>query len=391
MDKNIQKFLPFVKDLGLKEPEAIVYLALVQLGQASVGEISRLSGIQRTYVYVLLDDMAIRGIVTFVEARGTKQYSTISVDQLRRRYEIKLSKYENALPELRAIARTVGDKPKVKFFEGKEGIFEAQNDTLDMPDGSEILAYYTGEGLYQEDPESPRQYIKERLKKKIKVRAITHQTPGTMDWARDDKIQMRESRIVPAERFPFANEINIYGDKISILSLQGELIAVIIESESVAKTQRAIFELAWEGAGNYSRQDGGKKTIMISTVKALIARDGKVLLTEDEKGKWEMPGGRIEDGESVKDTLGREIKEELGVELLDIDKPIHDFEFSYAKPDKAETYLFKAQVYPANIGKGTIVLSPEHQNYRWFSPDETGELNMQQGYKDAIGEYFKKS
>jgi len=53
---------------------------------------------------------------------------------------------------------------------------------------------------------------------------------------------------VPADRFLFANEINIYGNKIAIMSMQGEYLAVIIESESVARTQRTIFELAWAGA-----------------------------------------------------------------------------------------------------------------------------------------------
>ena len=37
------------------------------------------------------------------------------------------------------------------------------------------------------------------------------------------------------------------------MSLQGEILAVIIESESIAKTQRTIFELAWEGAEKFQK------------------------------------------------------------------------------------------------------------------------------------------
>jgi hypothetical protein len=58
---------------------------------------------------------------------------------------------------------------------------------------------------------------------------------------------------VPAGQFPFTNEIDIYGNKVAILSYTGELLAVIIESESVARTQRMIFELAWLGAGKFNK------------------------------------------------------------------------------------------------------------------------------------------
>jgi sugar-specific transcriptional regulator TrmB len=253
MQSSIEKFVPFITSLGLKKQESQAYLALIQLGQARVGQISELCGIQRTFVYNILDKMAELGIVSSVEIRGVKRYSAISIDQLKRRQESRMSRFDEILPELRTIVKTIGDKPKVQFFEGKEGIIEAQNDTLDMPYGSEICAYYTGEGIYVDDPAFIKRYVKRRVAKKIHVRAIGVDTPNTRYWAEQDKAQLRNGRLVPADKFPFTNEINIYGNKINILSLQGELIAVVIESESVSKTQQAIFNLAWEGAEKYQK------------------------------------------------------------------------------------------------------------------------------------------
>ena len=53
-------------------------------------------------------------------------------------------------------------------------------------------------------------------------------------------------------------------------------------------------------------------------VAALVVRDGKILLAEHEKGGrryWLLPGGGMEYGESVEETLKRELVEEAGLEI----------------------------------------------------------------------------
>jgi len=254
MKEENNKFLDTFVSLGMKPQEAGIYLACVKLGQATATRISEISGIERTFVYSILDDLAKTGIVSSVEVSGVKKFSVISVEKLKSLHKAKIKKYEELLPELKAIEKTVGDRPKVQFFEGIEGFIQAQNDTLNLPPGSEILAYYTGEYLYEKNPQIPARYVRERTKRDIKVRAISPKTPATMRWTKQDKVQLRTSRTVPSHLFPFANEINIYSNKISILSLVGEVIAVIIESESIAKTQRAIFELAWLGAEKFVKE-----------------------------------------------------------------------------------------------------------------------------------------
>lgn len=243
--------ISLISTFGLKEKEAMVYLACLKLGQATVGAISEEADIQRTFVYDLLHELGEKGLVSTVEIRGKKTFSALSIERFKELQEKKLARLENALPELKALQTLVGDRPKVRFFEGKEGIFAAQQETLEMPRGSEILAYANAEGLYQHDPDFALDYIRQRVKQGIKSRALAANTPETRKYVEQDQKHLRTTRLVPADRFPFTNEINIWGNKVSIMSMQGELLAVVIESESVAQTQRSIFELAWEGAGNY--------------------------------------------------------------------------------------------------------------------------------------------
>jgi len=248
MQTNKEQFIQSLIDLGLKDHEAKVYLACLQLGQAPVGRIAEQADVQRTFVYDILDDLEKRGIVSVVEIRNVKHFSAISVERLRDRQLEKLEKFKMIIPDLKAFEKAAGDRPRVRFFEGKEGVKLALSDTLDQPNGNKILAYATGEGVYEDMPEFMKEYLKKRVKKNISVQALAPDNEVNREHVLHNKEVLRETILLPEDKFPFTNEIDIYGNKVAIMSLQGEILAVIIESESIAKTQRSIFELAWLGA-----------------------------------------------------------------------------------------------------------------------------------------------
>ena len=242
------EFLQSLIDLGLKDHEAKVYLACLQLGQSPVGRIAEQADVQRTFVYDILADLEERGIVSVVEIRSVKHFSAISAERLKDRQLEKFEKFKAIIPDLRAFEKTAGDRPRVQFFEGKEGIKLALEDTLNQPNGSKILAYATGEGVYEDMPEFMAKYLKLRTRKNISVQALAPDNEVNRAHVAQNKEVLRTTILVPEDKYPFTNEIDIYGNKVAIMSLQGEILAVIIESESIAKTQRAIFELAWLGA-----------------------------------------------------------------------------------------------------------------------------------------------
>lgn len=251
-EQNFNFIKPLI-ELGMKAQEARIYLAAIKLGQATVSAIAAEAGIQRTFVYGLLEEMQRDGIVSSLEIRGKIHYSPISLDQFQKRQLAKFERFSAILPELKSLEKTVGDRPRVRFFEGLEGIKAALEDTLDQPTGSKILAYATGEGAYEQMPEFMNDYLKRRVKKKITVQALAPDNAVNREHVTHDKEVLRETIVLSEDRYPFTNEIDIYGHKVAIMSLQGELLAIIIESESVAKTQRSIFELAWEGAKHLSK------------------------------------------------------------------------------------------------------------------------------------------
>lgn len=242
-------------DLGLKIQEAQVYLACLEIGQATASQIADVSGVQRTFVYNILEDLREQGLISSVATAGVNKFSALSAEKFRALQRAKLKKFDAILPEIMALEKTVGGRPRVQFFEGVEGIKATFEDTLKtLKRGDEILAYVTAEGFYQHEWSYAKDYIKRRVERQISGRGILEGTKEVRIFTKPAKEELRTYRLVPPDKFPFSNEINIYGNKVAIMSLVGDPISVIIESESVANTQRSIFELAWLGAERFAKR-----------------------------------------------------------------------------------------------------------------------------------------
>ena len=76
--------------------------------------------------------------------------------------------------------------------------------------------------------------------------------------------------------------------------------------------------------GSLARQGGADRPLVQVAVGVLIQTDGRFLLTSRPPGKvyagyWEFPGGKLEASESVEQALGRELEEELGIRIRQVE------------------------------------------------------------------------
>ncbi len=104
----------------------------------------------------------------------------------------------------------------------------------------------------------------------------------------------------------------------------------------------------------------------LDVVAAIIFKDNKVFITQrgygEFKDKWEFPGGKIKKGESKKEALIREIKEELDIEI-EVSDLITTIEYEYDN-----FYLF-LNCYKASL-KDNYPKLLEHESALWVSKDE---------------------
>lgn len=245
-----------LQEIGLSEKEARVYLALLELGQAGVPEISQKSGVNRTTTYVILESLLKDGLVSQIE-KEKKSYFMAENPQLLgrliRRKESELKEKEKEflehLPQLTVLFETAGERPKVRFYEGKEGLKVIQDEILQTKD-KRIEAIFSQDDLEKAfTQEEKKEYFNRRMKKKMGAKAIYTRGAGPFEKV----APIDELRIIPKDKFPLSVDITLFGDKMAISSLRGKLIGVIIENKDIVRTFRSIFELAWEAAERFQK------------------------------------------------------------------------------------------------------------------------------------------
>ena len=128
------------------------------------------------------------------------------------------------------------------------------------------------------------------------------------------------------------------------------------------------------------------------TVGALIFDpEGKVLLIKSHKwgDRYVIPGGHIELGEKIEDALRREIKEETGLDICDIEFFfLHEFIFDKTFHKKRH-FLFLDHICKTTSTQ--VSLDQEGQEYVWVNSDEALNLQVEPYTRRIIEEYIERA
>lgn len=109
----------------------------------------------------------------------------------------------------------------------------------------------------------------------------------------------------------------------------------------------------------------------VAVVAAVIERDGRYLLGRRPErkrhgGLWEFPGGKVDAGESVEETAGRELKEELDLSVSEVRDRLHHVDDPGG--------VFAIHFHPVRVEGEPRAL--EHDEIGWFGADELATMAL---------------
>ncbi|MFA5991456.1 MAG: helix-turn-helix domain-containing protein [Candidatus Doudnabacteria bacterium] len=250
----VEALLKQLQNFGLSEKEGKIYLALLELEMATVFEVAKQSGINRSSAYVVLETLKKKGLVGISDDKKVRKYIAASPETLLHSAKTAAQKQEDLkdgiesiIPELKALYKGTGTRPIVKVFEGENGAKEVYQD-LFATKTKELRTFADLVKIFKRIPDFIEIHDKERGRRGIKMFVINPASKEMVGVLQQIKpTEPAEYILIPEGKCKFSSDMGIYGDKVSFISPKDNF-GVIIESKDIADMLRNCFDLAWEEA-----------------------------------------------------------------------------------------------------------------------------------------------
>jgi HTH-type transcriptional regulator, sugar sensing transcriptional regulator len=229
--------------IGFNRKEVQVYLAALELAEATITDIAQKAKIPRTTAYGIITSLSKQGLISFNIKKRRKYFFAENPMRLLTMLNERERLLKEAMPRLRSIHNIYEAKPRIKFYEGKEGVKTILEDIIRTK--KDFRAITSISDMNKAFGISFPAFIEERIKNKINVKLLTVKDADSLKFAKKDKKEFRQTKFVPKE-FSFHNANFIYGDKIAVVSVGKQFVmGVVIEDADIVCTQKMMFDIVW--------------------------------------------------------------------------------------------------------------------------------------------------
>jgi sugar-specific transcriptional regulator TrmB len=238
--------LKLLSDTKLEEKEAKTYLALLEVGQGTVHDVAKISGLKRPILYIILEDLIKKGYVTEIPNKKIKTYQPIDPGAISSKLQTTAKNFSEMLPVFKTLANRSQKKPKISYFETKEGI-DKIFDEINRSKSAIFIASIAR--LEEHFPGSINAWKKSYSSgfNKLASRNLIPNNP------KDIQIYKEFSKITDLVKFRILPDINkcdmdicVFKNKMSITTFEDRPFMVVIESDAVPEFFLPIFDILWK-------------------------------------------------------------------------------------------------------------------------------------------------
>ncbi|MBI2410926.1 MAG: hypothetical protein HYV32_03505 [Candidatus Kerfeldbacteria bacterium] len=236
-----------IENMGFSDKEALIYLTLLEAGEITATDLAKRCNLKRTTLYNILPEMQRNGFISVTKQKGRKYYFVDDVRNLEQAIEEKIEAVRQMIPELAKYQNFLRSKPNILLYEGAIGMKKFYHDIIaSVSPGDTILTYIGVQNFYEYIPkEILDKYVKERIRKKVVNKIITHDDQTAGEWASSAKNELREIKIIKNQHALYSGDVKIFAHKVAFLSYQEDFFGVIIESKGIHEMLKSLFYVAW--------------------------------------------------------------------------------------------------------------------------------------------------
>jgi sugar-specific transcriptional regulator TrmB len=236
-----------LKNYGLTDEEAALYLAGLKIGEAPLARIAKLAGIKRPTAYSIAKSLEAKGLMGNFKMRTGLRFVVSPPSTFAKQLERKREEIQKVLPELSALSGKLLSKPKITLYEGGEGYFTILEDSLETK--NDVIRAIGSLGKVYEvvtEEYDHNHYIPTRVKNNTVYRALHFEWESAHIFTPEkNQKEFREQKFLP-EKYLQPTYTMIYRNIVSVFTSKKEMIAIRIESDEIAESERKRFDLIWD-------------------------------------------------------------------------------------------------------------------------------------------------
>lgn len=232
-----------LKSLGLSKQEASVYLAAFKLGGATASAIAKESGMQRTAIYPILKTLAEKGLVNIYFKKSRKIFHAQKPSRIAEIFSRKLEYFNKLIPTIESLDKKQAQIFGLRFIESKDELENFYEEILEEYKNKEYYIIGNASAWEGIDPEFFIKFRKRRGVNGIRTKLLLSFDSQKINPT--EKELLREYKYL-SEKYLFKSTIDIYKDKILIVSPKLSSLAVVIAIPAMVDIFKSMFEIIWD-------------------------------------------------------------------------------------------------------------------------------------------------
>lgn len=243
----MKDFMNILQACGFDTDEVKLYIATLELGADSITHIAKNADIKRPKAYYVMDGLVKKGVMVKQPKNKRMLFSAEPPRKILGIMRSKEAELEKVLPYLESLYKTATDKPRVQFFEGKEGIknayseiFATHRTLLGIASMANVYEHFSREGN--------KDFFTLLRRSGGQIRDMVDDSPEGRGYAKEEyRKGLGQTKFLPAN-FKIETDVLIDGPRVLFVSYS-TLVAVLVEDERIAETERQLIEFLWKHVG----------------------------------------------------------------------------------------------------------------------------------------------